>query len=424
MTRLLEEYSPYPKYKECSIHGLSVIPSDWNELPLFSICKIQSVVNQTDKELLSVYLRQGVIKFSDVKEKRTNVTSLDLSKYQLVKVGNFVLNNQQAWRGSVGVSVHEGIVSPAYLVLELSKVVDPLFANYLFRDSVMVGQYLASSKGVGTIQRNLYWPQLKRKRAALPPVEDQKAISHFLDDKTEKIERAIAIKEKQIEFLRERKQILIQNAVTRGLNLDVKMKDSGVDWIGEIPAHWTVKKLKHVSDAISEKVPSASSNLSYIGMENIASFSGKYVKSDSEVDGLANAFEVNDVLFGKLRPYLAKVFLAETRGICSTEFLILRTGKVNVYFLSCLLRSKRFIELVNSSTYGSKMPRANSNFIRGQFVPVPPKTEQEDISKSLLLIQETASNLIDITNQQIQHLKEYKASLINSAVTGKIKVPA
>src|SRR5690606_22785261 len=167
--------------------------------------------------------------------------------------GDLVLNNQQAWRGSVGVSRYKGIVSPAYLVLSLSEKIDADFADYFFRDSAMVSQYLISSKGVGTIQRNLYWGHLRRANIALPPKEEQAAIAKFLDIKTAQIDKAIGIKEKQIELLQERRQILIHNAVTRGLNPDAPMKDSGVEWIGEIPAHWEVESFKSVLFERNEK---------------------------------------------------------------------------------------------------------------------------------------------------------------------------
>ena len=110
----------------------------------------------------------------------------------------------------------------------------------------MVSHYLISSKGVGTIQRNLYWPQLKRAPLFIPPVKEQICIANFLDKKTAQIDEAITIKEKQIELLKERKQIIIQKAVTQGLNPDVPMKDSGVDWIGEIPEHWIIRRAKYI----------------------------------------------------------------------------------------------------------------------------------------------------------------------------------
>ena len=128
-------FEKYDAYKDSELPSFGSVPIHWEIVPLCSITTLKSITNVVNEELLSVYLDKGVIRFDDVTEKRTNVTSLDLSKYQLVEEGDFVLNNQQAWRGSVGVSIYRGIVSPAYLVLKLSPKVDAKFANYFFRNS-------------------------------------------------------------------------------------------------------------------------------------------------------------------------------------------------------------------------------------------------------------------------------------------------
>ena len=192
--------------------------------------------------MLSVYLNLGVIKFSDVNEKRTNPTSEDLSNYQAVDPGDFVLNNQQAWRGSVGVSELQGIVSPAYLVLSLNSKFDPRFANLLFRDTAMVGQYVICSKGVGTIQRNLYWPHLKGTLTLVPPLAEQRGIVRYLDHVDRRIRRYIETKEKLIGLLQEEKQAIVNRVVTRGLDPNVRLKPSGVEWLGDVPAHWEVSR--------------------------------------------------------------------------------------------------------------------------------------------------------------------------------------
>ena len=172
---------PYPAYKPSGVEWLGDMPAHWELVPLSAVSRVKLVTNQQDRELLSVYLDLGVIRFSDVDERRTNPTSEDLSKYQAVDPGDFVLNNQQAWRGSVGVSKYRGIVSPAYLVLSLTAKLEPQFANLIFRERSMVGQYRACSKGVGTIQRNLYWPHLKKVVTPLPPLAEQAAIVRYLD---------------------------------------------------------------------------------------------------------------------------------------------------------------------------------------------------------------------------------------------------
>jgi restriction endonuclease S subunit len=279
------------------------------------------------------------------------------------------------------------------------------------------------SMSYGGGQPNISQDLVKSLRLSVPPLPEQTAIAAFLDRKTALIDQAIDIKQKQIELLKERRQILIHKAVTRGLNPNVKMKDSGVEWIGEIPEGWEVKRLKYVANLISLKQTSKGNSLNYIGLENIESWTGKYFSTETETEGLANYFKKGDILFGKLRPYLAKVYLAEIEGICSTEFLVFRSREVMFnWYLHLLMLSFEFIKLIDSSTYGSKMPRANSEFIVNQLIPIPSKEEQIEIVQYIEKATTKIDTAISLKEQEIEMLKEYKATLINSAVTGKIKV--
>ena len=206
--------NPSAPLKDSGVDWIGDIPAHWDVKPLMSETELKSVTNCADRELLSVYLDLGVIRFSDVDQKRTNATSLDLSGYQAVDPGDFVLNNQQAWRGSVGVSKYTGIISPAYIVLTLSDKFDIDYANYLLRSSVMVAHYLMASKGVGTIQRNLYWQHVKRMPVFIPPMKEQQEIVSYISEKTSEIDLAINSQEKQINNLKEYKASLINSAVT------------------------------------------------------------------------------------------------------------------------------------------------------------------------------------------------------------------
>ena len=193
----------------------AVAPHDgWEVRRIGWLMSIKPSISAPHEELLSVFLHKGVIRFVEENEKRTNVTSTDLSKYQLVEPGDFIMNNQQAWRGSVGVSRYRGIVSPAYFVMRLSDCLKPDFANYLLRSRRVVSIFERCSRGVGTIQRNLIWDMLKVYRIAFPPLPEQEAIVERLDRETGKIDRAIEVKRRQIELLRERRQIVIDEVVT------------------------------------------------------------------------------------------------------------------------------------------------------------------------------------------------------------------
>jgi type I restriction enzyme S subunit len=407
------------------------VPQNWIQLPLCAIAKIKSIANQKDEDLLSVYLELGVVKFDDIDEKRTNATSADLSSYQLVEIGDFVLNNQQAWRGSVGVSKFRGVVSPAYLVFELDKRLDSRFANYLFRDCSMVSQYLISSKGVGTIQRNLYWAHLKRAVVYLPPISEQAAIADFLDGRTMQTDQAIQIKERQIELLKERKQILIQQAVTRGLDPHAPMRDSGVEWIGEIPAHWETVRLKYLFKEINERTKTGEETLLSLRMElglvPHDDVSDKAISNESLVD--YKLVRPGQMVMNRMRAAIGIFGVSSRFGLVSPDYAVFDIKeRANSSFF---LRLFKLPLLGTQFRLGSKgLGTGSSGFMRlytenfGDIkVAVPPLGEQLEILQFINSTSERLDNACTVFEQQITKLKEYKATLINSAVTGKIKVP-
>lgn len=190
------------------------IPQRWYTVPLYAIAQVKSINNCIDLPLMSVYLDAGVVPFVEREEKRTNATSKDLTNYQRVDPGDFVLNNQQAWRGSVGVSFHSGIVSPAYIVLSLDNTLDSHYANYLFRSRCMVDQYLVISRGVGSIQRNLYWSALKRVVVPIPSKKEQMEIVEYLDGLNNKFDDTIKKLTEEVAVLEEYKNKIIADTVT------------------------------------------------------------------------------------------------------------------------------------------------------------------------------------------------------------------
>lgn len=200
--------------KYSGVKWLGDIPQRWYTVPLYAIAQVKSINNCIDLPLMSVYLDAGVVPFVEREEKRTNATSKDLTNYQRVDPGDFVLNNQQAWRGSVGVSFHSGIVSPAYIVLSLNNTLDSHYANYLFRSRCMVDQYLVISRGVGSIQRNLYWSALKRVVVPIPSKKEQMEIVEYLDGLNNKFDATIKKLTEEVAVLEEYKNKIIADIVT------------------------------------------------------------------------------------------------------------------------------------------------------------------------------------------------------------------
>ena len=234
---MIANLQPYSEYKDTGIPWLDQVPKHWEQHALWTVSKLRSERNPGNLPLLSVFLDRGVIPYGEGGG-QVHAPSLDLSKYQVVSPGDFELNNQQAWRGSIGISRHHGIISPAYIVLRLSARLDPVFANNLMRCPRMVDQFLAASKGVGDIQRQIFWPFLPTVQVAIPNSDEQFAIVRFLDYANCRLERAIRAKRKVIALLHEQKQAIIHRAVTRDLNPTVPLKPSGIPWLGDIPKHW------------------------------------------------------------------------------------------------------------------------------------------------------------------------------------------
>jgi len=261
----------------------------------------------------------------------------------------------------------------------------------------------------------------------LPPKNEQIAIANFLDQKTAEIDGLIADKEKLIELLQEKRQAIITEAVTKGLNPNVRMKDSGIEWIGEIPEHWNLRRIRYLANIRNVKASDSDIDKTYVGLENIESKTGKLLTNGDDeqqfVGETANIFKKGDVLFGKLRPYLAKCIIADFDGRCTSELLVLKTTSyILPKYLHFFMLSPKFIDVVNSSTYGAKMPRASWDFIGNLEIPLPSIKEQEDIVEYLTEFISRIDDLISDINTQIQKLKEYRQSLISEAVTGKIDV--
>ena len=206
--------NPDAPMKDSGIDWLGEVPQHWVKYRTPSILKVTSKAGTDSDELLSVYLDRGVIKHSESDGMQVHKPSKDMSAYQKVLPGNFVCNNQQAWRGSVGVSEHEGRISPAYIIFNLSSKLEPKFANYFFRSQAWNPSFVYSSKGVGSIQRNLYLPWLRQHYCYLPSTEEQQAIVTYLDKKCAEIDELVARQEQIIEKLKELKTSTIAHVVT------------------------------------------------------------------------------------------------------------------------------------------------------------------------------------------------------------------
>lgn len=405
-------------YKESGVQWLGKIPTHWKIKKIKYIFDETSIKNCGDKQQLASTQQYGVIPKALYPFRTVEVVSSDLNAFKFVKKNNFVIS-LRSFEGGIEHSEYEGIISPAYTILKVKKSIEPLYFKFLLKSRPFISALQLYKTGIREGQ-NISYVELQQDFLPTPPLEEQKKIADFLDKKTHQIEEFINKKQKLITLLEEKKQTLINQCVTQGLDPSTPLKDSGVEWLGQIPTHWEVKKLKYIASLRNQKEGESDFK---IGLENIESKTGKFIPTNESVfdnDGIG--FFEGDILFGKLRPYLAKVFLADKNGICVSEFLVLKSEGILNRFLKFLMLSGVFIEIVNSSTYGTKMPRANWEFIGNLKIPLPPLEEQKKIAEYL----DTQIEKIDLAickiKSQINLIKEYKTTLISEAVCGRVGI--
>ena len=253
-----------------------------------------------------------------------------------------------------------------------------------------------------------------------PPLSEQTQIARFLDRETAKIDALIAEQQRLIELLQVKRQAVISHAVTKGLNPNAPMKDSGVEWAPKLPEHWTAKHLKRNVRLLTEKTDTTEC---HVGLENLEGWTGRFIQTESDFQSEGVGFEADDILFGKLRPYLAKVWLADRNGEAIGDFHVLRPyERVNPRFIQYQLLTREVVDLVDGSSYGAKMPRASWGFLGCLEMPSPPAEEQ--LAIACFLDRETAKidALIAEAPRAIKLLQERRSALISAAVTGQIDV--
>jgi len=275
------------------------------------------------------------------------------------------------------------------------------------------------------------WDFIGGLKISRPPLSEQAAIATFPDYKLSKIDRFIKKKKQLIKLLNEQKAGIINHAVTKGINPKVKTKPSGIDggdlrWLGDIPVHWEVRKLKYsVFLNQHRSFDNEKSVNTKIALENIEGKTGRILElKEGSFEGIGTIFKKGDVLFGKLRPYLAKVVAPNFEGSCVNEILVL-TPNVETWdsdFLKNRMLSQEFIKIVDDSTFGSKMPRASWDFIGGLKISCPPLSEQAAIVAHIEKETAILNKAIATIEKEIALVQEYRTALIAEAVTGKIDV--
>lgn len=439
------EFKKYPNYKESGVEWIGDIPEHWEVESFKNILKERNEKNDPIRstERLSLSIDKGITLYA---EKTTNLDRFkdDFTQYKLAYKGDLVFNSMNMIVGAVGVSDYFGCVSPVYYTYHggLNNSYAAKYYEYLFRCKTVQGVLYSLGKGLiaidrgegkyNTLRLKVSRDDLRSLRVPFPNLPELNNIVNFLDQKATKIDQAIAQKEKMIELLKERKQIIIQNAVTKGLNSMTKMKDSGVDTIGEIPEGWKVNALKHIVIINQQALPeNTSKNLvfDYVDIGSVSYTNGiEKTERFSFKDSPSRARRIacsGDTIISTVRTYLKAIdFVSEVKSsfIYSTGFAILQPITINNKFLYHFVRSDAFTEQVTINSKGMSYPAINSTDLGKLRLAVPPQEEQAQIVLYIEIQSSKIDKAITLQQNQIEKLKEYKATLIDSAVTGKIKV--
>ena len=392
------------------------IPSDWNILTINNLLEIRTTkVSDSDYPPLSVG-KMGVVPQLEQVAKTNNTQSR-----KLIKKGDFVINSRSDRFGACGVSKFDGSCSLIYIVTKLKDVtaVNLQYLEYLFKTNRFAEEFYRNGTGIVDDLWTTSWDNMKKIKVCLPSVETQTKIVNFLINKTSLIDNYINKLLRDINYLDEYKKSLITQAVTKGLDPNAEMKDSGVKWIGVIPKSWAISKFKYI--ALLHNIKNNDKALPYIGMENIESWSGELIENFAFApEGDSLLLEPGEVIFGKLRPYLAKCFVSNNKYSCSTEFFVIKPLKVCSQYIKYLLLEQNTIRELNSTTYGAKMPRLSWEVLANMYFVFPSeRQEQEEIINYLNLKNAETNKLIFQKKSLIAKLEEYKKSLIFEYVTGK-----
>lgn len=422
----------YSEYKDSGVQWLGEIPSHWEVIKSHYLWMESFSTTMTGNEdLLSVSQYDGITLA------KSNSRSESLKGYKIVAENDLVINIMLAWMGGLGVSKYKGIVSPAYCIYKLKKQANPKFLHYLYKTPLYLAEFARRSSGVIPSRWRMYTDDFGQVLSLLPPLQEQEAIANYLDSVTSRIDTAIAQQQKMIDLLNERKQIIINNAVTKGLNPNVKMKDSGVKWIGEIPEHWEVRKLKSITSKIGSGVTPrgggsvyVDNGIMFLRSQNVY-FEGfkledvAYITEDVDASMPKTRIREGDILFNITGGSIGRCHYVPQgfpKANVNQHVCIIRPNNFSSVYLYYLLRSPICQIQVDLQQTGGNREGLTTFSLKNFILPIPPKDEQQNIIKYLSEVDQKLEYSKQNFQKQISLLQERKQIIINNVVTGKVKV--
>ena len=412
----------YSEYKNSQLGWVGEIPEHWEVIKFhyFSQESKRKNGDDVDREMLSLSSYTG-IQVKQYEYENTKRSKEESLTYFVVEPNQLVVNPMWQIQRGIGVSYLHGIVSPGYRVyyIDLERLI-PQYLHYLMRSDGYVDEYNKHIRGLTTYDRSVRKEDFEEIGVLLPSKQEQTQIADFLDRKTGQIDELIRIKERRIELLQEQRTALINQAVTKGLDPNVEMKSSGVEWIGEIPKHWTISKVKHEFESLDNlRIP--------LNSETRGSMELKiydYYGASGVIDKVENyIFDEPLILIGEdgANLYLRSTplaFKATGKYWVNNHAHVLKPKHGNIGYLTNMLESLDYIHYIT----GAAQPKLTSENLMNITVIIPPRLEQDQIANFLDRKTGQIDQLITTEQRKIELLKEYRQSLISEVVTGKIDV--
>jgi|LakMenE01Jun11ns_1017448.scaffolds.fasta_scaffold9936226_2 type I restriction enzyme S subunit len=429
----------YPAYKPSGVEWLGEVPEHWELKRISSLYR--EVVEQGSDELpvLSVSIHHGVSdsELSEEEMDRKVTRSEDRSKYKRVTPGDLVYNMMRAWQGAFGTVCVEGMVSPAYVVARPTSNVPSTWIEYLLRTDPAISEIKRFSRGITDFRLRLYWDEFKNLRVCLPPSNERGVLLRFLDRETAKIDALIAEQQRLIELLQEKRQAVISHAVTKGLNPDAPMKDSGVEWLGEVPEHWEILELKRlkkegssITYGIVQAGPHIDDGVAYIRTSDMAGdrlILETCQRTSMEIDEsyARSKVEAGDLVIA-IRATVGKVLEVpiELHGANLTQGTAKFSpgARVDARFIKASFEADYCQSQIMSSAKGATFLEITLDALRRLKIAIPPLDEQEEVVEFLAGATSRLGDLLLAAQQTITLLQERRSALISAAVTGQIDV--
>jgi type I restriction enzyme, S subunit len=406
---MIADLKPYAEYKESGLPWLLHVPSTWKVVRNGSLFGQRNQTGYEALPILEVSLKTGVRVRNFENSTRKQVMS-DFGKYKHAARGDVAYNTMRMWQGAVGVSPVDGLVSPAYMVARPYPDVEPRFFVALFRTDDYMSEIDNCSRGIVKDRNRLYWDQFKQILSPCPPPAEQAAIVRFLDWANGRLERAIRAKRKVIALLSEQKQAIIHRAVTRGLDPSVPLKPSGIPWLGDIPQHWEVQRLKWVLRL--QRGFDLPADRRKTGSVPVYS-SGGHI--DNHNVALANP---PGVVIGRYGSTDAVFFVTEPYWPHNTALFTTTFYENQARWCFYLLRS------IAKGAYAGKsaVPGVDRKDLFDIVVPRPPVEEQRAIAVAIDNQLTEFERSISTITKEIELLREYRTRLVADVVTGKLDV--